>query len=76
MEYETKNVLKNFVKCFVLALVTTVIFVIMDQEGAGRGLRGCPTVPHSEGEFPWVFVMYFIINFIVAIPLTKWLHLR
>ena len=76
MEYETKNVLKNFVKCFVLVLVTTVIFVIMDQEGAGRGLRGGPTVPHSEGELPWVFVMYFIMNFIVAIPLTKWLHLR
>ena len=76
MDYETKNVLKNFVKCFVLALVTTVIFVIMDQEGVGHGLRGDPTVPTPKSGLLRLFIEYFIINFIVAIPLTKWLHLR
>jgi len=52
------------------------MFVIMDQEGVGYGLRGGATMPLPESELPRVFVIYFIFNFIVAIPLTKWLHWR
>lgn len=76
MKQKSKDFIKNFIKCFVFALVVTVILVIMDQEGVGYGLRGGATVPHPESELLRVFVIYFIFNFIVAIPLTKWLHLR
>jgi hypothetical protein len=76
MKQKSKDFIKNFIKCFVFALVVTVILVIMDQEGVGYGLRGGATVPHQESELPRVFVIYFIFNFIVAIPLTKWLHWR
>ena len=76
MKQKSKDFLKNFVKCFVFALVVTVIFVIMDQEGVGHGLRGDPTVPTPKSGVFRLFIEYFIINFIVAIPLTKWLHLR
>lgn len=76
MQQKSKDFIKNFIKCFVFALFMSVMFVIMDQEGVGYGLRGGATMPLPESELPRVFVIYFIFNFIVAIPLTKWLHWR
>ena len=76
MTQKSKDFIKNFIKCFVFALFMSVMFVIMDQEGVGYGLRGGATMPLPESELPRVFVIYFIFSFIVAIPLTKWLHWR
>lgn len=76
MTQKSKDFIKNFIKCFVFALVMSVVMLILDPENRGVRSISINLAPEIELPLLFIFVENFIINFIIAIPLTKWLHWR